>query len=111
VLPFPLYSLPRAHRPAPIILEPTATLTIPDARFTHIEDIDIDGDTIIMGVRRFDYPDPFDIVVTDAAYLYRRNANGGWSLERKLFEEEWLSPEDNYRALDARHGGRPRSDP
>lgn len=84
---------------APIILEPTATLTIPDARFTHIEDIDIDGDTIIMGVRRFDYPDPFDIVVTDAAYLYRRNANGGWSLERKLFEEEWLSPEDNIVPL------------
>jgi hypothetical protein len=94
-----LATVPTTVLAAPLILEAKATLPIPDARFSSLQDVDIDGDSLIMTVRSVDSPNPFEIFVHDAAFLYRRNSSGGWAMQRKLFEEQWQAAEDNLATL------------
>ena len=80
---------------APTILEAIQTLQVPDSYFTSIEDVDIDGDFLIMGARHSEPIDEsYGDYYTDAAFLFRRGSGGHWVLVRKLFEERSTREDD-----------------
>lgn len=80
-------ALPLVAEPGPRVLEPVATITVPDATFTSMEDVAIDGSHVILAAsKRVPDPEGGRAFSVQAAFLFARNAAGAWTFVRKLVE-------------------------
>jgi hypothetical protein len=71
----------------PLVLEPTATIPSPDARFDRVVDAAIDGDWLIMAALYNETLNPGgDYEHGVAAFLFKRDASGTWTYIRQLAE-------------------------
>lgn len=89
-----LCALPLCSFAAPLVIDPAATLEIPDARYEFITDVAIDGDWLIMTAARVEEPFPGDRQFLQGAFLFNRNTGGEWEYVRLL--------EDHAGVLDDR---------
>lgn len=67
---------------APLVLEETARLSVPEPDFAFPLDVAIDGDWLIAGGVKYINVEPY--TEEYATWLYQRQSNGSWALVRKL---------------------------
>ncbi len=82
-----LLTLPLTALAGPLVIEPTATIPSPSARFDRVVDAAIDGDWLIMAALYNETLDPGgDYEHGVAAFLFKRDASGTWTYVRQLAE-------------------------
>lgn len=75
-----------AHATPPV-LEPTATLTVPDASYESVTSVALDGNDLLMAATRTGVVPPETLVTDGAVFLFRREPNGQWQFARTLWAE------------------------
>lgn len=76
----------------PPVIEPVATLTPPEPRYTEIESVAIDGDYAVVAYAAEEWDTEEDeYVVTHAPVVYRRNSNGTWQYMQTLPPYSYLA--------------------
>ena len=69
----------------PPVLEPTATLTMPDPIFKYTDAVAIDGDNAIVAYAMDDFdPESDNFTFDRLPVIYRRSGNGAWQLVQTL---------------------------
>jgi hypothetical protein len=89
---FIVFLLPISVLGMPPVLEPIATLTPPEPRYTEIESVAIDGDYAVVAYAAEEWDTEEDeYLVTHAPVVYRRNGNGTWQYMQTLPPYSYLA--------------------
>lgn len=78
-------SVPAVGIAGPMVLQPTARLTLPDSSYTSIEDVAVSGNTIVVAASKWvQGEEEYQYFADQQTFLYERSGNGTWKYVQTL---------------------------